>query len=83
MSKQSQANIYIYEAQGNIKHVKDINNNSMQDIKTQSERERERDKQSQTFEICFYVPAFNIMNDFHYNNPARSLGIATPTTSSH
>jgi len=49
-------------------------------------RERERDEQSQTQENCFevrahllYVPAFNTVKDFHYNDPARSLGAATPT----
>ena len=25
----------------------------------------------------FYVPAFNTMKDFHYNDPARSLGANT------
>ena len=50
---------------------------------------RERDEQSQTRENYFevrahllYVPAFNIMKDFHYNDRVRSLGAATPTTSS-
>ena len=50
-----------------------------------SERE-----QSQIRENCFevrapllYVLAFNTMKDFHYNDPARSLGAATPTTSLH
>ena len=30
----------------------------------------------------FYVPAFTAMKDFHYNDPARSLGTATLTMSS-
>ena len=29
-----------------------------------------------------YVPAFNTIKNFHYNDHARSLGAATPTTSS-
>jgi len=61
--------IYINLAQGNFKHVKDTNYNSMQDINTS---EREKDEQSQTRENCFeirahllYVPAFNTIKDFH------------------
>ena len=34
------------------------------------------------FESPLYVLAFTTMKDFHYNNHARSLGAATPTTSS-
>ena len=40
-SEQTIPSKYISEAQGNIMHVKDINNNRMQDIKTQV---RKRDK---------------------------------------
>jgi len=61
--------IFINLAQENIKHVKDTNNNSIQDINT---NERERDEQSQTQENYFkvrahflYVPTFNTMKDFH------------------
>ena len=60
--------MYISKAQRNIKHVIDMNNKSMQDIK----HKWERDKQSQTRENYFkirahllYVPAFNTMKDFH------------------
>ena len=50
---------------------------------------RERDEKSQARENYFevrahllYVPAFNTMKDFHYNDLVRSLGAATPTTRS-
>jgi len=78
--------IYINLAQRNIKHIRDMNNKNMQDIK---HKWVERDEQSQTQENYFevrvhllYVPAFNSMKDFYYNDPVRSLDAATPTTSS-
>ena len=50
---------------------------------------RERNEQSQIRENYFdvrahllYVPTFNTMKDFHYNDPAKLLGATTPTTSS-
>ena len=67
LSKQTTQAYISIEAQGNIKHVKDTNNNSMQDINT-----NESELQSQTWENYFevrahllYVPAFNTMKDFH------------------
>ena len=62
-----------------------MKNISMQDIKTQvREREMSNCKHERIvsrFESLLYVPAFNTMKDFYYNDPARSLGAATPTTS--
>ena len=71
-------------AQGNIKHVKNINNNSIQDIK----HKWERDKQSKhgriisRFEyICSMSPPSTLWRIFAIIDPARSLGAATPTMS--
>ena len=63
-----------------------MNNISMQDINTSvCEREMSNHKYRRIvsrFEPLLYVPAFNTMKDFRYNDPARSLSAAIPTTSS-
>ena len=85
VSKPSQANIYIYETQGNIKYVIDINNKNMQDINT-SEREISNRKHGRIvlrFEhTCSTSPPSPLWRISTKIDLARSLGATTPTTSS-
>ena len=69
----------------NIKQVIDINNKRMQD-KNKSEREMINRKHGRfvlRFEhTCFMSPPLTLWRIFTRNDPARSLGAVTPTTSS-
>ena len=72
----------------NIEHIEIWTIMSMQDINTSESRERERRAIANTRDLSrgsshlFYVPAFTTLKDFHYKDPARSLGVATPITNS-
>ena len=61
----------------NIISVQDINRSELREMSNRNMRELFRGSSH-----LLYILAFTTMKDFHYNDPARSLGVATPTMSS-
>ena len=77
--------VYLF-SMSNIKQIEIWTIKNMQDIKHKWVKERwaiaNMGELFRGSSHLLYVPAFTAMKNFHYNHPIRSLGAASPTTSS-